>query len=108
MFGDLPLLMQLVELTGADEWRERLVSKVAASVERPVKEMMWGTPGVLIATRLIRDSVVRAAIAEFDRANIDKMFEQWNHKLDGLTIWDQELYGVRWFVQIGQRFNKLL
>ena len=95
LFGDLPILMQLVELTGADEWRERLVSRISASVERPVKEMMWGTPGVLIATRLIQDTSVLDAIAEFEGANINKMFEQWNHELDGLMIWDQELYGER-------------
>jgi hypothetical protein len=98
LFGDLPILMQLVELTGADEWRERLIGRVAASVERPVKEMMWGTPGVLIATRLIHDTAVLEAIAEFDSANIDKMFEQWNHELDG--AWTS--------VPIGQQFNKLL
>lgn len=93
LFGELPLLLQLVQLTGSSVWRERAIDCVETSVAAPVRELMWGTPGVLIATRLVTDGPLRVALEASDRANVDKLFDTWNHDADGITVWRQELYG---------------
>ena len=66
LFGRMPILMMLVELTSEDRWREALIGEVGRSVDAPVRELMWGTPGVLTATHLVADQTVRDEIAHLD------------------------------------------
>ncbi len=93
LFGDLPILLQLFELTGESIWRERAIESIAKSVSDPVRELMWGTPGVLLLTGQIRDSDFRAAVAHADRQNFQKLIDAWDYEQDGLYLWYEELYG---------------
>ena len=93
LFGPLPVLMMLVELTGDDRWREQLIAEVARSVDAPVRELMWGTPGVLTATHLITDPIVRDEIEPMDARNVDKLMQAWMVDAFGLRVLQEELYG---------------
>lgn len=93
LFGDLPMLLQLVALTGEQIWRDRAQRLIESSLAAPVQELMWGTPGVLIATALIEDQSLRAAVEATDRGNLAKLLRAWSYEIDGLTVWKEELYG---------------
>lgn len=93
LFGDLPILLQLLELTGESAWRDKARQRVEASVADPVRELMWGAPGILLLTGQISDSELRTSIAQFDRQNIQKLVRAWDHEHDELQLWREELYG---------------
>lgn len=93
MFGDLPICMQLFDLTNDVFWRDQIVERMAKSIQAPVQEMMWGMPGVLILSRLINDAELRNTIKSYEDQNIKRLFDAWSHEQDGITIWLEELYG---------------
>ena len=93
LFGRMPILMMLVELTGEDRWREALIGEVGRSVDAPVRELMWGRPGVLTATHLVADQTVRDEIAHLNTQNIEKLFEAWSVSTHGVRVLKEELYG---------------
>ncbi len=94
-FGDLPVLLQLLALTGADSWRTLALERVRSSTQDAVRELMWGTPGVLIATRLIADEQLAAAVEPYDKDNINKLVDAWDAPFGDLLLWNEELYGSR-------------
>jgi len=93
LFGELPVLLQLLSLTGEPLWRARALTRIASSEDDEVREMMWGTPGVLILTRLISDAKLAEDVVTHDAVNIAKLFDRWNHEHEGLYLWKEELYG---------------
>ncbi len=95
LFGDLPIVLQLFRLTGDTIWRHAAIQRIKESVADPVRELMWGTSGILLLTEQIRDAEFQAAISNFEAQNLQKLFEAWNHEQDGLHLWCEELYGSR-------------
>lgn len=95
LFGDLPILLQLFELTGEPIWRKRAIERIRESVADPVRELMWGTSGILLLTGMVKDSEFRADVAQLDRLNVQKLYEAWNYEHDGLCLWYEELFGSR-------------
>ena len=95
LFGDLPILLQLFELTREQIWQEKAVARIKESVADPVRELMWGTPGILLVSGVIRDQKFRADVVQFDRQNLDKLYDAWSYEHSGLHLWFEELYGSR-------------
>ena len=95
LFGDLPVRLHLFALTEQEKWRNQALERIASSTKDTVREMMWGTPGVLILTRLISDTQLTAAVRPHDEVNLAKLFRAWDYESDGLYLWNEELYGSR-------------
>lgn len=95
LFGDLPVLLQLLTLTEQEVWRDQALERIVSSTKDPVREMMWGTPGVLILTRRITNTELAIAAKPYDEVNLGKLLSAWNHESDGLYLWNEELYGSR-------------
>ena len=93
LFSRLPLAMMLVELTKEDRWREPVIEDIVRSVDAPVREFMWGTPGVLTATHLVQDQTVRDEVRDADARNVEKMLAAWSAREHGLSVFKEELYG---------------
>lgn len=95
LFGDLPVLLHLLTLTGQQTWRNQALERIASSTKDPVRELMWGTPGVLVLTRLIVDTELAAAAKPHDQVSLGRLLEAWNFEEDDLYLWHEELYGSR-------------
>jgi lantibiotic modifying enzyme len=93
LFGDLPVILHLLNLTGDIKWRALAQERIEQSINDPVREIMWGTPGVLLLTGLIRDIELRKSIAGIEHKHINRLFESWNYETEGMTLWREELYG---------------
>jgi hypothetical protein len=96
-FGDLPSLMMgegglllvaaAVGSAAADD--ERLLALVRENAENPTWELMWGSPGTMLAAR-------ERGFDDAWRASAERLWARW----DGETgLWTQDLYGrSRWLL----------
>jgi len=95
LFGDLPILLQLFDLTGESLWRDEALKRINESVGDPVRELMWGTSGILLLTDLVQDPEFRSVAARSDKQNLQKLYNAWTYDHDGLYLWYEELFGSR-------------
>ena len=91
--GDLPVILHLLNLTGDPQWRALAQERIEQAINDPVREMMWGIPGILLLTGLIQDSELQQNITHIEHRLIDRLFESWNYETEGMTLWHEELYG---------------
>lgn len=77
------LVARVVGAAGADD--ERLRALVVENERNPTWELLWGSPGTMLAAR-------EAGLAEEWRRSAAILVEQWER---GGGIWTQELYGQR-------------
>jgi hypothetical protein len=70
-------------------WQEKqLLAAVRANVANPSWELMWGSPGTMIAARVMHERAGAAEWAEAWTASADRLLAQWQG-----DVWRQELYG---------------
>src|SRR5436309_13653605 len=66
------------------ENRERLRERIVENERNPTWELMWGSPGTMLAAR------AAGFDAEYERSAA-ALVEEWDAAADG--IWTQEMYG---------------
>jgi hypothetical protein len=88
--GEAGILLVAHTLAPAAWQEERLLETVAANVEHPSRELMWGAPGTMLAAQVMlertRDQRWRSAW----NASAERLWAQWRGDL-----WEQDLYGHR-------------
>jgi hypothetical protein len=83
LMGECGILLVLELLAPAPGRRERLAGLIEANADDPRLELMWGSPGTMLAAR-------RLGLDDLWHASADRLRERWD---EGSGVWTQELYG---------------
>jgi len=88
--GETGLLLVAHTMARAAWQEERLLDVVRGNVDHPSHELMWGSPGTMLAAQVMFDRTGdgRWRAAWLDAA--DRLWEEWRGDL-----WEQDLYGHR-------------
>jgi len=96
MMGDIPILMLAFGGRPTAELGDRLAELIANNLENPARELMWGSPGTMLAAQFLYDRTGHERWAELFRGTADKLWTQleWSSEYT-CHYWTQDLYGKR-------------
>jgi hypothetical protein len=89
--GESGILLAAWLLTGNDEHAAALLQRVRENVGNPANELMWGTPGTLLAARIVH---ARAGTEQWSEAVAESEAAVRDAR-DADGLWTQDLYGRR-------------
>lgn len=88
--GEAGILLVAHRLTPSREREERLLAAVEANAGSPTRELMWGSPGTMLAADVVHARTGDARWAQAWRTSADVLWDAW-----GGDLWEQDLYGRR-------------
>jgi lantibiotic modifying enzyme len=88
--GEAGILLVAHTLAASTWQEERLLEAAQANVANPSWELMWGSPGTMIAARVLYERTGAEHWLETWRMAADRLWAEWRNDL-----WEQELYGRR-------------
>jgi Lanthionine synthetase C-like protein len=88
--GEAGILLVAHRLAPQRAQEDRLVECVRANAANPTWELMWGSPGTMLAARAMHDRTGDARWAQAWRESADRLWDAW-----GDPVWVQDLYGSR-------------
>jgi hypothetical protein len=83
LMGECGMLLVLELHAPHPERRERLAELIASNADDPRLELMWGSPGTLLAAH-------RLGLHDLWRASAGRLWAQWDEESG---VWTQDLYG---------------
>jgi Lanthionine synthetase C-like protein len=86
--GESGILLVAHRLAPAPWQEERLLACIRVNVANPFWELMWGSPGTMLAAQVMLERTGAAPWAEAWRESADRLWEEWRDEL-----WVQNLYG---------------
>jgi hypothetical protein len=94
MMGDTPILMLAYGHNPGAELADRLATLIAGNLDNPTRELMWGSPGTLLASLFLHDHTGDERWAELFRRTAAKLWSQlqWSPEY-ACHYWTQTLYG---------------
>ena len=69
-------------------YEQKLMTAISANIENPTWELMWGSPGTMLAAHFMYERTADPAWADLWRACASKLWDEWRDDL-----WLQDLYG---------------
>jgi Lanthionine synthetase C-like protein len=90
LMGETGILLVAHRLAPAPELEDRLLSCIRENVSNPTRELMWGSPGTMLAAQVMRERTGHERWADAWRESADWLWQEWRQDL-----WEQELYGKR-------------
>ena len=96
LMGDLPLQMMAWSRAPTEARADAIAALVAANIDHPARELMWGAPGSLLAAALMHRRSGDERWAVLFRRIAQRLREQlvWS-ELQSCHYWPQDLYGRR-------------
>jgi hypothetical protein len=88
--GESGVLLVAHRLAPAPWHTERLLECVSANAHNPTRELMWGSPGTMLAAQLMLERTGDERLADAWLESADWLLGEWRDEL-----WLQELYGTR-------------
>jgi lantibiotic modifying enzyme len=88
--GEAGILLVAHRLAPQRSQDDRLLECVRANATNPTWELMWGSPGTLLAARAMHERTGEARWAEAWRESADHVWNAWAD-----PVWVQDLYGKR-------------
>jgi hypothetical protein len=88
LMGEAGILLLAHRLAPAGWQEDRSLNAVLANVENPFRELMWGSPGTMLAARAMFERTGREEFAEAWRESARWLLDEWRDDL-----WLQDLYG---------------
>ncbi len=88
--GETGIRLVLQRLTPSGENADRLAELVAANARDERRELMWGSPGTMLAARTMHDLTGEARWLELWRESAAWLRSQWDPET---SLWTQHLYG---------------
>jgi hypothetical protein len=88
--GEAGILLVAHTLSPAAWQEQRLLEAVHANVENPTRELMWGSPGTMLAAQVMYERTGGEHWLVPWNASADWLWEEWRDDL-----WLQDLYGNR-------------
>jgi lantibiotic modifying enzyme len=89
--GESGVLLAAHRLAPADWQVEAMLECVVANARNPTRELMWGSPGTMLAAQLMLERTGDERFADAWRESAGWLLDEWREEL-----WLQELYGRRW------------
>jgi Lanthionine synthetase C-like protein len=87
--GESGILLVAHRLAPAPWQEERLLASVRANVVNPFWELMWGSPGTMLAAQVMYERTGSERWSEAWRESADRLWQEW-----GDELWQQDLYGT--------------
>jgi hypothetical protein len=96
LFGELPIEMMIWDADRSDASAARLAALLERTIGHPARELMWGSPGSLLAASFLHERSADPRWADSYRRIAARLQEQllWSDA-HGCHYWTQELYGRR-------------
>jgi lantibiotic modifying enzyme len=96
LLGETPVLMLRYGRTAERADADRLAALIAANVDHPARELMWGAPGTMLAALFLLRRTGDARWADLFLTSARNLWSRlsWSEEL-GCRYWVQELYGRR-------------
>jgi lantibiotic modifying enzyme len=94
LMGDTPLLMLAQQHAPTAERAERIAALIAGNLDHPAREVLWGSPGTLLAALLMFENTGEARWAELFRTTAATLWSQllWSDE-HRCQYWTQDMYG---------------
>lgn len=99
--GDTPIQMMAFGVEQSPELENALARLIAGNVDHPARELMWGSPGTLLAALFLHEQTGNDRWAELFRLTASKLWSQlqWSPQYD-CSYWTQDFDG-RLFTHLG-------
>ncbi|WP_296924733.1 LanC-like protein [Polaromonas sp.] len=94
LMGDTSLRMVAFAIAPDDTQAAAIAHLVEATVDHPARELMWGSPGTMLAALFMQRRTGEARWTSLFRKTAEKLASQllWSQE-EGCHYWDQDLYG---------------
>ena len=86
--GESGILLVAHRLAPTVEQERQLRAAIEANAENPTRELMWGSPGTMLAAQVMHERTGRDAWLDAWNASADILWDAW-----GDELWLQDLYG---------------
>jgi hypothetical protein len=86
--GEAGILLVAHDLTPAGWQEERLLACVRENADNPSRELMWGSPGTMLAAQVMHERTGAERWAGAWRTSAERLWAQWDD-----PVWVQDLYG---------------
>jgi len=96
LMGDTPIDMLAFGERPEAAREERLSALIAGNLDHPARELMWGSPGTLLAALFLHERTGAPRWAELFRQTAARLWSQllWSPE-HGCHYWTQDLYGTQ-------------
>jgi Lanthionine synthetase C-like protein len=88
--GEAGILLVAHQLSPRVAYEQHLMTAVRANIDNPTWELMWGSPGTMLAAQFMYERTAEDAWADLWRECAARLWEEWRDDL-----WWQDLYGSR-------------
>ncbi|MBS0320633.1 MAG: LanC-like protein [Proteobacteria bacterium] len=95
LMGDTPIELMAYGNRPDAARADRLAALIAGNVDHPTRELMWGSPGTLLAALFLHERDGDARWADLFRQTAAKLWSQllWSNEQE-CHYWTQDLYGI--------------
>jgi hypothetical protein len=96
LMGDVPILLLAHRVTPTRALDDRLAALIEGNLDHPARELMWGSPGTMLAALLLHERTGDARWGELFRRTARRLWTQleWSDEHQ-CAYWSQQLYGRR-------------
>jgi lantibiotic modifying enzyme len=94
LMGETPVWLLEHAQSGTAAAADRLAELIECNMRHPARELMWGSPGTLLAALFMYQRTAQARFAELFRRTAEILWSQleWSEAC-GCRYWTQQLYG---------------
>ena len=94
LMGDTPLLMMAHGHAPKAAHADALVALISGNIDHPARELMWGSPGTMLAALFLHQRDGDARWAAHFQSTATRLWDQllWSDE-HGCAYWTQDLYG---------------
>ena len=96
MMGDTPIQMMSFGEEQTEELESALDTLIAGNIDHPARELMWGSPGTLLAALFLCERTGKQRWSDLFRSTAGKLWSQLEWSPQHLcSYWTQDLFGRR-------------
>jgi hypothetical protein len=94
LMGETPVLLLEHARTGSGQAADRLAELIEGNMAHPARELMWGSPGTLLAALFMHERTGEVRFADLFRRTAARLWSEleWS-AFHGCHHWTQQLYG---------------
>jgi hypothetical protein len=94
LFGDMGTALMIMRLEPTSTLADLIHTRANGNTRLPIRELMWGTPGSMIACHSMSEMTGEARWKEIFESQAERLLADLQESPDG-PIWEQDLYDRR-------------
>jgi hypothetical protein len=94
LMGEAGILLVSYCLEPSEETGSLLARAVESNEDNETLELLWGSPGTMLAALAMHNLTAEARWADLWRASAERLWAGWRRRADGTHLWTQKLYGA--------------